>query len=317
MRYRYGFNGKEKDDEISGNGNSYDYGFRIYNPRLGRFLSVDPLTSSYPWYAPYQFTGNKPIAAIDLDGLEEYVVTMRYNKKGQVAHIMIMSYKNAAGEAQDSKIHKNGKDVTNQKIMTIHLNEDGTERQPATYADAFTAEQEKAIKEGITSSTPIGPNKHNFSGLGYEGKAIFTSGTYDITKASFTYPVKFRGKVIKSGTRFTHANNFMYIGIAPFAQAGEITDDMKGYINKMTKVLNEADNISSINLSLTGVVGASVTGADEQEFSRQLNLVMDNIVKEFKKAGLSKDIKVNVTSVDYKKSNTGDAPGSGLKIDLK
>ncbi|MFA6925213.1 MAG: RHS repeat-associated core domain-containing protein, partial [Bacteroidales bacterium] len=42
--YRHGFNGKEKDDELKGSGNSYDYGMRIYDPRLGRFLSVDPLT---------------------------------------------------------------------------------------------------------------------------------------------------------------------------------------------------------------------------------------------------------------------------------
>jgi RHS repeat-associated protein len=69
--YRYGFNGKEMDNEVSGTGNIYDYGFRIYNPRLGRFLSVDPLTKSYPWYTPYQFAGNKPITYIDLDGLEE------------------------------------------------------------------------------------------------------------------------------------------------------------------------------------------------------------------------------------------------------
>lgn len=67
---RYGFNGMEKDDEISGNGNMYDYGFRIYNPRLGRFLSVDPLFMSFPFYTPYQFAANMPIAAIDLDGLE-------------------------------------------------------------------------------------------------------------------------------------------------------------------------------------------------------------------------------------------------------
>lgn len=46
--YRYGFNGKEKDDETYGvGGSSYDYGFRIYNSRLGRFLSVDPLTKKY------------------------------------------------------------------------------------------------------------------------------------------------------------------------------------------------------------------------------------------------------------------------------
>ena len=55
--YRFGFNGKENDPETYGEGNIYDYGFRIYNPRLGRFLSVDPLTSEYPWYTPYQFAG--------------------------------------------------------------------------------------------------------------------------------------------------------------------------------------------------------------------------------------------------------------------
>jgi RHS repeat-associated protein len=66
--YRYGFNGKELDSDMDGN--CYDYGFRIYNPALGKFLSVDPLTKSYPWYTPYQFAGNCPIAYIDLDGLE-------------------------------------------------------------------------------------------------------------------------------------------------------------------------------------------------------------------------------------------------------
>ena len=69
--YRYGFNGKEMDNEVKGTGAQYDYGFRIYDPRIGRFLSVDPLFQSYPWYTPYQFAGNKPIWANDLDGLEE------------------------------------------------------------------------------------------------------------------------------------------------------------------------------------------------------------------------------------------------------
>ncbi len=68
--YRYGFNGKEMDNEVSGNGNQYDYGFRIYNPRIAKFLSVDPLTASYPWLTPYQFAQNDPIRNIDIDGLE-------------------------------------------------------------------------------------------------------------------------------------------------------------------------------------------------------------------------------------------------------
>jgi RHS repeat-associated protein len=70
--YRFGFNGKELDPEgMGGGGSTYDYGFRIYNAQLGKFLSVDPLSMSYPWYTPYQFAGNMPIWAIDLDGLEE------------------------------------------------------------------------------------------------------------------------------------------------------------------------------------------------------------------------------------------------------
>ena len=74
--YRFGFNGKEMDNDMSG-GNTgvfYDYGFRIYDARLARFMSVDPLTKSYPHYTPYQFAGNKPINSIDLDGLEEFDV---------------------------------------------------------------------------------------------------------------------------------------------------------------------------------------------------------------------------------------------------
>ena len=78
--HRYGFNGKEQDSEPYGEGNIYDYGFRIYNPRISKFLSVDPLTSSYPWYTPYQFAGNKPVIAIDIDGLEEKIqITMSYD----------------------------------------------------------------------------------------------------------------------------------------------------------------------------------------------------------------------------------------------
>ena len=40
--YRHGFNGMEKDDEVKGVGNSYNTTFRQYDPRLGRWMSLDP-----------------------------------------------------------------------------------------------------------------------------------------------------------------------------------------------------------------------------------------------------------------------------------
>jgi RHS repeat-associated protein len=77
--YRYGFNGKEKDNEIKGEGNQYDYGMRIYDPRVGRFLSVDPLTKEYPELTPYQFASNRPIDGTDKDGLEWELSTVKHN----------------------------------------------------------------------------------------------------------------------------------------------------------------------------------------------------------------------------------------------
>jgi RHS repeat-associated protein len=66
--YRYGFNGMEKDDEWKGAGNSLDFGARIQDPRLGRFLSIDPMASSFPGESNYIQSGNNPIYYIDIDG---------------------------------------------------------------------------------------------------------------------------------------------------------------------------------------------------------------------------------------------------------
>ena len=77
--YRYGFNGKEDDKDFGDKQLIQDYGFRLYNPVITRFLSVDPLAPSFPRYTPYRFAGNKVIIAIDLDGLEEWIVNDNKN----------------------------------------------------------------------------------------------------------------------------------------------------------------------------------------------------------------------------------------------
>ena len=83
LNYRYGFNGKENDNEVKGNGNQQDYGLRIYDPRLGRFLSVDPLAGSFAWNSPYCFAENSPIWGIDLDGGEFKTTVDQFKKAAQ------------------------------------------------------------------------------------------------------------------------------------------------------------------------------------------------------------------------------------------
>jgi RHS repeat-associated protein len=68
---------------VKGEGEQQDYGMRIYDPRIGRFLSEDPLTKQFPHYTPYQFSGNTPIQAVDLDGSEERHYTLFLNQSGQ------------------------------------------------------------------------------------------------------------------------------------------------------------------------------------------------------------------------------------------
>jgi len=66
-----------------------DYGFRLYNPAIGKFLSVDPLTSEYPELTPYQFASNTPILNIDLDGLESVVYSKAKGVFGSAGHTFI------------------------------------------------------------------------------------------------------------------------------------------------------------------------------------------------------------------------------------
>jgi RHS repeat-associated protein len=67
---RHLFNGMEHDMEVSGEGNSYTTQFRQYDPRLGRWKSLDPLMAKYPQMSPYVAFNNNPVFFIDPLGLE-------------------------------------------------------------------------------------------------------------------------------------------------------------------------------------------------------------------------------------------------------
>ncbi|MGL4597655.1 MAG: RHS repeat domain-containing protein, partial [Bacteroidia bacterium] len=70
--FRYGFNGKENDVEgVNAGEGLQDYGLRIYNPSLGKFLSRDPLSVFFPWNSPYAFAEGDVIRCIDLEGGEK------------------------------------------------------------------------------------------------------------------------------------------------------------------------------------------------------------------------------------------------------
>jgi RHS repeat-associated protein len=64
--YRYGFNGKEKSSEI--NSDDYDYGERVYDAKIGRLLSIDPMARKFSYVSPYVYALGNPLNVIDPDG---------------------------------------------------------------------------------------------------------------------------------------------------------------------------------------------------------------------------------------------------------
>lgn len=65
-KYRYGFNGQEKSDDLTGNGNSYTTEFWKYDARIGRRWNVDPVVMR--WESPYMINGNNLVVFMDTLG---------------------------------------------------------------------------------------------------------------------------------------------------------------------------------------------------------------------------------------------------------
>jgi RHS repeat-associated protein len=127
--FRFGFNGKMNDNDVKNvEGGQQDYGMRIYDTRIGRFLSRDPLSKKYPELTPYQFSSNRPIDGIDLDGLE-YVTF----------HVIVT--KDASGKPIFQKhIGDEFRGMTEKQIFDIHKESDFSKNFYSRYNESFGPE---------------------------------------------------------------------------------------------------------------------------------------------------------------------------------
>jgi uncharacterized protein (TIGR02594 family) len=129
--YRFGFQNQEKDDEIKGEGNSYTTEFRQLDPRLGRWLSVDPLEAQRAWVSPFNFVQNNSLMRIDPDGkLDDWYL----NEDGK------MTYNSEVHEQKDLDdrgiigryVGKSAIGMVDLEDNRIKYNEDGTKSIIAT-----------------------------------------------------------------------------------------------------------------------------------------------------------------------------------------
>jgi|GEM_PF-2835535 len=169
--------------------NLYTYGFRFYDPSVARFWSVDPLAEKFPHYTPYQFAGNRVPNAIDLEGLEEYLVIKRYDKDNHLKSISVNTHRNSKGDLVNQQLSnsKTGTDYSKNSVLTVGIKADGTKTYQSSAAldklsqkvvdankDSKSIEHDKSTKLGNTESLNLTSNSK-------EGLKSSRSESADIT----------------------------------------------------------------------------------------------------------------------------------------
>ncbi|NOQ26252.1 MAG: hypothetical protein GQ564_12885 [Bacteroidales bacterium] len=95
-----------------------------------RFVSVDPLASKFPFYTPYQYTGNNPITFTDLDGKEtidnDTTGVKTNGQQNSMSHSTYTENKDENGNISSRTSEK----------TSLNQNEDGT----------FTLSHEKSLQ---------------------------------------------------------------------------------------------------------------------------------------------------------------------------
>ena len=69
---RFGFQGQQRDDEITGKGNMLSTFYRENSTQTANWYSIDPKSDLYPSKSPYVLYGNNPIVMVDPMGDADY-----------------------------------------------------------------------------------------------------------------------------------------------------------------------------------------------------------------------------------------------------
>lgn len=139
--YRYGYQGSERDDELKGNGNSYTTEFRQYDPRLGRWLTIDPVVKEHE--SPYASFSNNPIWFIDPNGADT---------------ISVMS-SNLDENGNELKKDENGNEIAGQKHLFLFKAYTEDDFKGEMYASDFTQKYQMLAKQVSSSTNGVSDSK--------------------------------------------------------------------------------------------------------------------------------------------------------------
>jgi RHS repeat-associated protein len=100
----------EKDDEHTQG--KYDFGARIYDSRLGRWMGVDAYHGKYAFQSPYNYVGNCPITFVDYEGNDHGIYVDHTSRTITIKANFYTSSKNAKKQMLKAFKILNAQDVS-------------------------------------------------------------------------------------------------------------------------------------------------------------------------------------------------------------
>ncbi|KEZ91967.1 RHS repeat-associated core domain-containing protein [Nonlabens ulvanivorans] len=311
--YRYGFQGQERDDEVKGAGNSYNYTFRMHDPRLGRFFKVDPLAPKYPYNSTYAFSENRLINSVELEGLEaEDLMSGKIVDMGTQAELELLNSKDYS-MWQDmlswEKSISSDEAFNNESIPWLSVNR---QRMTDAYGDLtntdFYAIKISTLPEGWSEATLYSKIRTNF-GYYMDPDVAVLDFTWHDSKSEKMWesdnPVGsvlvFNSAMDDAAVMTTHFSDKSWVftptwtsedfghPLAGNRQFG-LTSNSDGSLTFYTRGIDRMWSMpdaayNSIGFGMSGI-GRS---KDENNFFGQAdqlwNFVMDQIIKEIKASG--------------------------------
>jgi|GEM_PF-6087519 len=325
--YRYGFNGRENDNTVKGLGNQIDYGARIYDPRIVRFDSVDPLISKYAWYSPYQFAGDNPIVFVDLDGAEPQIpLISKYRYGGNVALNAITVVDNTAINLVNGGIglvnafvsvgHEvvfNTKNVPRQfKDASIDLYHSTTKYAADSYKNLFKTPIKRQLKEAAKALTNPETYEQSltFGTSLYAGRAAPSLGLTEETASYsvFEQPKFNRGLDIEDALGGNLPKNFPVIdrfanGVATsiksvdlasttYQKASNLISKLRSYVNSVANF--RGATFSGRRIGLSEIVSRELNIAiQEGKATAEQTKALQDIVQY----GASNGVTVTITKI--------------------
>ncbi|HPQ09155.1 MAG TPA: RHS repeat-associated core domain-containing protein [Bacteroidia bacterium] len=293
-KYRYSFNGKEDIDK-----SFQDYGARYYNKLLGRFISADPLIVKQQKYAElssYQFAGNKPIVAIDLDGREEMWNIYVQNKDGTKI-ITSLSKDKDEYELNRKKMSEHyGIDVSkygDKGILTTYIVQD-KEGKNHVAVNHYVPEVEVSARsqDGFVNQLGRFLDK-NMPKKNYAGKEGFENFTEDAAKVTSVV-----GLVALTG-----GYGYLLMGGAAAMEGAEmlfIAANISEYTNIAAEVTGTLSKGGNKNAFFKAVEKGFFRFASYQSSKLVENLNITEYEKKILEVG--NDIKINVVEKFYEKA---------------